>query len=215
MSEQVTEEAPPLDESIIAALSPHVDKWESEVRNLLPALPYDVHIHWFSGGPLLMKAEGVGGFAYDHDSITLVYDPNFSDKEKQLQYLKGTDYHESFHLVQGYVGSADHTALPPIGNAIYEGAATVFERERAGTDPSYGQYPDVDVVNEWIQEIKTLPLDYDWKAWKRFHPEKKQAHIMYKAGTYIVDEALKNSPDLTIENLATMGWEEILELSRL
>ena len=215
MSEQISVEALPLDRYFVGKLMPCIRKWDGEIRSLLPTLPEDVTIHWFSGGPLLILAEGVGGFAYDLDSITLVYDPEFPDKEKQLQYLKGKDYHESFHLVQGYVGSADHSALLPIGGAIYEGAATVFERERAGTDPSYGQYPDEDVVNEWIKEIKTLTPDYDRKAWEGFHPEKKQAHILYKAGTYIVDEALKNSPDLTIESLATMGWEEILERSKL
>lgn len=215
MSEQISVEALPLDRYFVDKLMPCIRKWNGEVRDLLPALPDDINVHWFSGGPLLINNIGVGGFAYDQDSITLVYDPDFSDKEKQLQHLKGMYYHESFHLVQGYVGSADHSALPLIGNAIYEGAATVFERERAGTDPSYGQYPDVDIVNEWIQEIKTLPLDYDWKARNRFRSEKKQAHILYKAGTYIVDEALNNSPDLTIESLATMGWEEILERSKL
>jgi len=214
MTEVASDPNIPLDEAVINRLRPLTDQWHTEVADLLP-LTSKPHIYWFAGGPLLIDAEGVGGFAYAKNEISLVFDPDFTDKERQLTSFKGTYFHENYHLAQKFTGDNDALRdVPAVGIAIYEGAATVFERTHTGSRPSWGTY-DANDGKQWLEEIKGLPLDYDWIEWKFYHTEKKEPHILYRTGAFVVDTALHHHPELKIEDLAAKPWEEILELSNL
>lgn len=216
MTENLPEPSVPLDPEVIKRLQPSIDAWHQETRELLPSLPEKLDIFWVGGGVLLIRDVGVGGLAYSKELVTLVFDPDFPDKETQLKNFKGTYFHESYHVAQGFVETAlpAGATTPVMMNAILEGAATVFERERAGTDPIWGKYPEREAALVWLAEVKQLPVDYDEHAWKFYHPEKQERHILYKVGTFIVDEALARSGK-QIEELATVPWQEILELSGL
>lgn len=194
----------------------YLDGWKAEVRAFLPSLPADIHVIFDNNN--LIEGEGVGGFALGADTISLAFDPDYKDKKSQASKFKGTFFHECFHLVQGYTGDnadMDVTVLPAIHSAIYEGAATVFERDKTGSNPFWGRYPNRATTLEWIAQIRELPADYDWKKWKWFNPDNNEPNIMYRAGTFIVDEYLAKHPDVKIEDLATISPKEILEGSEI
>ncbi len=190
-------------------------EWYDEVHQLLPSLPV---IGVDFDNTFLIDGVGVCGFASKADKITLAFDPDFPDKDQQRRDLKGSYFHECFHLVQGYTGDNIHmdvSVLPALESGIYEGAATVFERNKGGSEPSWGKYPDAETMSVWIEEVKKLPPNYDWQQWKWFNQEFGEANMLYRVGTYIVDEALKHNSKLAIEDLASMKAKDVLRLSGL
>ena len=100
--------------------------------------------------------------------------------------------------------------ISPIEVAVYEGAATVFERDIAQSKPEYGSY-DEEKVKGWLETIKTLPDAYDWYAWKVYDEADKESYKSYKVGVYIIDQAIKKSGK-TIVELNGLSAKEILAL---
>lgn len=190
-------------------------EWEAELRSLLPGLPEKIEIEF--DNTQLIPSDGTGGFALERDKILLAFDPNFSgDKDQQMCNFKASLFHEGFHLLQGFVGNdEDIKHVSALENAVYEGAATMFEMLRAGSNPPWGAYPE-DVQN-WVDELARLDNETYWKAWRQwkfYDPETDRRYIMYRSGTYIVEQALKNSGK-SIEELAVLGPMDIFELSGL
>lgn len=159
---------------------------------------------------LLVPDYGVGGFADAGGRILLAVDPTLDlPPEELLRRLHGAVLHESMHVVQGFTKEAwEGKPLPALDHAVYEGCATVFERERAGTDPPWGHYVRDQTMLAWAGELAALPLDYDWAEWKFWHPEKRQPWILYRTGTFVVDRALA-AAGLEIEDLAALSAAEI------
>ena len=115
-------------------------------------------------------------------------------------------FHESYHIAQGYTGEMG--GISPIEVAVYEGAATVFERDIAQSKPEYGSY-DEEKVKGWLETINTLPDAYDWYAWKVYDEADKESYKSYKVGVYIIDQAIKKSGK-TIVELNGLSAKEIL-----
>lgn len=206
--------APKIDSKTHIKLLLKIRSWDAELRKLLPKLPDKIDIEFDNS--LLISATGTGGFAVAKDKIYLAFDPNFSgDKDLQLENLKGSYFHEAYHLVQGFTGEDTSIPIPAISNAILEGAATVFERDRTKSDPLWGKYEDSVTMNLWTQEIVGLGQPYDWRKYKFYDSDTGRRWIMYKVGTYIVDEALDQNPQLKIEDLATLEPAAILKLARI
>jgi hypothetical protein len=190
--------------------------WGKELRKLLPALPKQIEIIFDNN--VLVDVTGTGGYAISKNKLALAFHPNFSgDKARQLINFKGAYFHESYHLVQGFTMTTAPDILPAINNAVYEGAAAVFERDRSGADPLWvwGKYETSKTMKKWFDEIKSLPLKYDWRRYKIYDKKTGRRWVMYKVGTFVADEAIKKNPKLSIEDLATMPPEEILKLSQL
>lgn len=214
--DQSTPAQPEHDGDIQTELLSQVPEWQKEIKATLPALPDDIAVEF--DNRYLITDTGTGGFAVSRDRIKLAFDPNFpGDREEQIADLKAINSHESFHIVQNYVG--DNPALdgiPAIEHAIYEGAATKFEMLRVGSNPGRGQYPaDRQTILDWFNEVKSLPKDFDFDKWKFYDPETDRRWILYRVGTFIIDEVLRHNPELAIEDLATRSPQEILELSKL
>lgn len=192
-------------------LTPLLDTWRDEVRALLgdASTPSKIVFNNY----FLIPETGTGGFA-DHDNVlVLAFDPNFPDREAQLKSLRSSYFHESYHIVQQWLGD---TVLPAIDEAILEGAATVFERDRTDSTPLWGVYDDNDqYMKGLVAQVLNLPSDYDVQKWKYLDEETNEKWILYKVGVYIVDMTLKNKPSLTIESIATMSSSEILTFSKL
>lgn len=184
--------------------------WNREVRELLPMLSPELQVVFDNG--YLINETGAGGFAHSRDSVVLAFDPSYSDKHAQMENLKGSYFHEAYHTVQGFVGDDDQK-ISAIHNAVYEGAATVFERERAGSNPPWADYSIFEEPMEVVSEVADLPMDYDWEQWKFYHPDRNERWILYRLGVYIVDRALSLNPELKIEDLAHREPADILELS--
>ncbi len=182
------------------------------VCKLLPKLPTEIQIYFSDYG--IIPESGVGGFAYDHDIITVSIDPNFKDKEKQLRNIRPTIFHESFHISQNYTGKSG--PFSAIENAIYEGMATVFEREYCGIWQPYGDYRKTseEKLNAWIKGLQQMSLeDFEnsYNDWKFFHPKLKERWMVYKSGTWMIDQVL-HKHKLTIIDLNPKTAAEVLDM---
>lgn len=183
-----------------------------EVRELLPTLPANIRIYFSNYG--ILEETGIGGYAYSSDIITISLDPNFDDIEKQKAGIRPTVFHETFHLCQKFTG--EDGPFSAIENAIYEGMATVFEREHTGVVEPYGDYsltPEKK-LKQWVKELGKLTAENFadekvYSKWKFYHPESQERWITYRTGTWLVDQVLKKQ-DLTILDLKTKKANEVL-----
>jgi hypothetical protein len=193
--------------------------WSREARELLPGLGEGVRVRLEldPSSRLLIPDHGVGGFAATPELIVVAFDPTAGvERAEHLRRLRGAVYHESFHVANGFVASAFRgRELSALHNAAYEGAATVFERDRAGSKPPWGVYFDDETMSGWAAELAALPLDYEEFRWKFWDEERKQSWIVYRVGTYLVDRALRRNPDVAIEDLAARAPADVLSLAGL
>ncbi len=190
----------------------HLTIWNDEVKALLPDVPGDLKVKF--NNEWLIPDTGTGGFASSKEKIELSFDENFEDKEAQMKDLRASYFHECYHVVQGFTGQDYDDHMPAIENAILEGAATRFEITYASADPGWSNYPEREKVVEWVNLVKGLPVNYDWQKWKFYNPEMKERWIMYRAGVFVVDQALENSK-LDIIDLVKMSAKDILALAEL
>lgn len=217
MKNQAQDELPETNEKDRQLILEQCKAWHPEVKSLLPNLPEGITIHFFND--FLIPHTGTGGFAYDVDAITISFDSDFKDRQKQMHELRGVYFHECFHLAQGFVSQIldkDPKLKPTaLENAIYEGAATVFEREHAGTRPLWGEWSELENINNLTHQVAALPEEYDWRKWKFYDPETGNRWMLYRVGTYVTDQALKNNSDVAIQDLAAKSAKEIFELYSL
>ena len=190
-----------------------------EVGKLLPELPRKLHIWLDNDG--LVEETGEGGFAYSPDIINIAFDVDFEDTQAQLKALRGTVFHESYHLVQG------HTSVEPkaeyrsmLDNAIYEGCATVFERVHAGVAPLWGEYKQhsQEELETWRDAMATYSNEEYrdgklglWPRWAFYDKDDGQRWKLYKVGSWMVDEAMERSR-MGVLDMRRMSAYEILEL---
>ena len=204
-------------ELIKADLAKHTDA----VRVLLPELPSHINI-WLTDHYVIPET-GCGGFAYAPDIITIGYDQTFADKSLQSQSLKGTVFHESYHLVQGHTAidaKAHYSSL--LDSAVYEGCATVFEREHANSNPLWGEYTQhsSEQLAQWRDGMAAIPYNGDHDtitdisdSWAFFDNTDNQRWKLYKTGVWIVDKALQNTGK-TILDLRSLSAQQILDLAK-
>jgi uncharacterized protein YjaZ len=192
----------------------------SEVRELLPELPESLQIYfdnWY-----LIPETGDGGFAYAPGILTMSFDPDFADKKAQAAHVRSTVFHESYHLVQGH--TYEDVKLPyrhALDSAIYEGCASVFEREHTHPDTLPGDYSMCaeQQLQEWADALAAISNeDYRngdtglWMKWALYDKEANERWRVYKVGTWIVDRALANT-GLDILDFRTKSAKEILALA--
>jgi uncharacterized protein YjaZ len=190
-----------------------ISKYYDEVRELLPKLPETIQIYFSDYG--ILPETGVGGFAYAPDIITISIDPDFTDKKKQQRDIRPTIFHESFHIHQGFTGQGG--LFTAVENAIYEGMATVFEREYCDIWQQYGDYRETAEadLSQWLKELQKLSIkefDDNYSDWKFYHPTLKEKWIVYRVGTWLVDEVLSKHP-LSIMDLSAKTAAEVLDLN--
>lgn len=177
-----------------------------EVKRCLPHL--DTNIQIYFDDFCMMEEYGCGGFAYSPDTLTVAFSLDYSDKPLQLKYLRETIFHEAYHLAQGY--TAETFGGTPLEEAVYEGAATLFERDFAGAEPAYATY-DTQKVMGWLSEIRRLPKSYDMDRWKFFDPDDKERWKLYKTGAYINEQYLRLHPERNLLDMNLLTARQILE----
>ncbi|RYX78945.1 hypothetical protein EON76_04520 [bacterium] len=197
-------------------LQRHIEQFDNDVRKLLPSLPSTIHI-WLDNSQLI-DATGEGGFAYSPDTITISFNPNFIDKQLQLQQLRGTIFHESYHLIQGHTYEDPHAVYTSaLDSAIYEGCATVFERTHAGSNPLWGHYSqyDTETLNKWRDQLAAISIsDYTslntklWQTWAHYDVLDQQQWKAYKVGTWLVDGYL-SSKNVSITDMCRYTAKDI------
>lgn len=192
----------------------YISECYDEVRKLLSKLPKTIKIYFSDYG--IIPESGVGGFAYADDIITLSLDPDFADKQAQQRDIRPTIFHEAFHIYQNYTGTGKQYSA--IEGALYEGMATIFEREYAGVFQPYGDYRKTSEADlkKWTETLRKFGSEYleddkIYRAWKFYHPELKERWIAYRVGAWMTDQVLEKHR-LTILDLSTKTAAEVLIL---
>lgn len=193
------------------ALLPHLSAWYDEVRALLPSIPETIKIYFDNS--FLIPETGEGGFTFSPEILTLSFDTSFADKVAQLKSLRSTIFHESFHLSQKY-NSQESGAYAALDVALYEGCASVFERDYTHPVIFPGDYEHTPIESLvlWYEALKKIPIGkYDgevWRNWAFSDPETGERWRMYRVGTWLIDRLLKNT-SLTILDLQHSTAETI------
>ena len=200
--------------SSIKQVEKEVLAYIDETRTLLPGLPNKISVVWDVN--LIIPGNGTGGTLLEPDLLGIGYDPDFKDKELLAKNLRATILHECFHSVQGW-SDRNPTLIPEtlLEDAVLEGAATVFEREKGGTSPFWSKYEDDETMQKWLEEIETQKLDpnlYKYNVYK-FGEVNGTKWMLYKLGTLIIDKLLATNLNLKIEDLASKKPKELLALA--
>lgn len=201
-------------EKVQEDLLPRIDTWYSAARELLPALPEDIKIYFVDqDDSIIMPGFGVGGYAYNPETMSLGFDLYFDDREEQIRQLESTVYHEGMHIAQGYTGTGE--AIPVDHWVVYEGLATVFEREILGNRQPYGIYPkDKKIILGWLDEMSKIktPWTYDeYSKWAFIDEESGEKWRLYKAGAWLIDQIMKKSGKSVLD-LSKLNAKEIRKL---
>lgn len=182
----------------------------AEVLKLLPFaskhVSYIVHPRTWS-----LMDTGDSAHTYNAELIELAFDPTFTKASKQviLDDVRFSVFHEMNHAARYNLDGIWHAKF--LDSCIMEGLATVFTREYTKEDAAWAKYPKE--VAAWIDEIIAKNDAFPWPSYSYSHPDGRK-WIAYKVGTYIVDEAMKNSGKNSIE-LTQMTCSEILELAKI
>lgn len=150
--------------------------------------------------------------AHTHNSefIELAFNPRADAKGLRviLDGVRASVFHEMNHAARFNI-PIFHPRF--IDHCIMEGLATVFERDYGGSEPPYGRYPEN--VVDWLQEIVEKQDAISWEAYSFDHPDGRR-WVAYKVGTYLIDEAMKNSGKTVVE-LTQMECADILKLANV
>lgn len=175
---------------------------ETTLRNLLPALPDSVHIEVRFTETDLRVVDGVTGRADKGDPlgelvviISTTYPGGVTEAAKDG--LASVVYHEFHHLSTGWTMQSSHKRKGIMDAVIKEGLAVVFAETYTGQKQEGNQYPDV--VEKWVKEIIDLPADANYMHWVSGEHPDGRVSIGYKAGKYIIDEAIRRSGKSILE----------------
>jgi hypothetical protein len=180
-----------------------ITRSEKEVRALLPTLPSVIEV---TAVVIDRNIDGVGGVTGRANApgkvqvaLSRVYPGGILAAARKA--LSANIFHEFHHLDRGWT-IQDNKFGPGIAiAAVNEGLADVFSEEYTGVFfEEANSYPEH--ADEWLAEIKSLPLDANYGEWMGEHPDGRD-NIGYRVGRYIIHQATANS------------GKDILELSKL
>ena len=133
------------------------------------------------------RPNGVAGIAQDHLRATLFF---------------------HFHRLARQRHQRDVTLMD---NVVSLGMATAFERDAGGARYPWGQYPAD--VSAWVSELIALPPNAGLNQWMSRHPDGRR-WIGFKAGTYLVDRAMRASGKTAAE-LVSLPAVEVIRLANV
>lgn len=192
-----------------------INRSYTELKTVLSGLPKKLKIV-FEGRDNYNET-GIDGYAVSADTIGIGIRPDIEDRTIQFAMLRALVFHEGYHIRQDF-----HYDGPPVAAleaAIYEGCATVFERDYADSEPQWGNYGKEDeaTLQRWYEAMKTITAEQyfeesgeTWKKWAFYDPETHESWRVYKVGTWLVDGLLKTK-GLDIIDLRDKTASEILE----
>ncbi|KQC30231.1 DUF2268 domain-containing putative Zn-dependent protease [Flagellimonas eckloniae] len=186
---------------------------DQEIRKLLPSLTKNLTLRIIPVDYDLNIVGGVTGRTNTPHEVTAeisyTYKGGISAVVKKS--LSGHIYHEFHHVWRGWTLSKNEFEKGISTAAINEGLADVFSKTYTGVYLKVGNPSDD--IRGWTQEVLNLPKDADYNQWMNQHSDGRFA-IGYRVGTYIVEQALKNT-NMTIVELSNYKPEEILKKSGL
>lgn len=169
-----------------------------EARQHLPALAAQITLRVQSGKDVIPE-QGATAIAGPPDWIMWTVDSDRPEGVAKIAeaHLRAALFHEFHHLVRG-------ATLPSgwlMDQVITEGMATAFERDFAGASPPWGQYPDD--VSTWVDELLMQPPDAGPAGWIARQHDDGRLWIGMRAGTYLVDVAMKKLNRTSAELVST------------
>ncbi|UTX51135.1 hypothetical protein KI440_02925 [Candidatus Saccharibacteria bacterium TM7i] len=203
-----------------ATVLQYAQEFEPKVRELLPELtdPLELYVT----DDFMIPEVGVGGFSWSDTIMSLSFDMDFPAKAAQKQQLFGTLLHEGFHIIQGHHGGdtskqSEHRHI--LDNAIYEGAATIFEQKYAGVHAPWGDYSalsteeleSIKVQLENVTNKQYRTVEGLWEKYAFYDPDDTIRWKVYRTGAWLVEKYLAKTGD-DIRNLRTKSAREILEV---
>ena len=168
-----------------------------EVRKHLPALAPQITLRVQSGKDVIPEL-GATAAAGPPDWVSWTVDAGHPQGVLKIAeaHLRGALFHEFHHLVRG-------STIPPttlMDHVITEGLATAFERDSAGVPRPWADYSSD--VSKWVDELLLQPPAAKRNDWLFRHPDGRR-WIGFKAGTYLVDQAMKGLERSSAELVAT------------
>lgn len=205
------------DQSVNSLFLPKIKESYDELRVLLPHLPDVMNIEF--GTNYDYGEDGVTGSALSPDSMKIGIRIDHEDRTLQFARIGYVVKHEGYHIGQGFYNSDPCSALEA---AVYEGCATIFERDYLGSDPKWADYSmhDEKTLQSWLDEIKTITADQyfeptgeTWRKWAFYDAETGASWRIYKTGTWLVETVMRKTGLDAIE-LNSLSAEEISNLLR-
>lgn len=146
---------------------------------------------------------------HNTDFIELAFNPTLDEQglNNIIANVRPTVFHEVNHAARWNVPIWHETF---IDSCIMEGLANVFAREHAGEKAPWADYSQHD-VKAWLEEIRNAGDDLEYGQYMFQHADGRR-WIGYKVGTYIVDEAMKNSGNSIVE-LTSMECADIVKIA--
>ena len=185
---------------------------------LLPGAPRDVTV--LLDNAHIVPETGVGGYAKAESTLLISFDQSFLDRDAQLVDLRGTIFHQAYHLAQGHTAEHPRVAYSTaLELAVAEGCAIVFEREYGGSAPSWGDYSPVDTatLEAWVEQLRRLPVaqyasDEDtWCEWATdHHAHEEDSWRIYRVGTYLIDHYLRSANGTLVTDLAAVAPSDLI-----
>lgn len=183
------------------------DEAASDARVHLPDLPKKLTLRVESGSDVVPEI-GAGGTAIPPDWVRWMVDATRPEGVTAIANtgLRAVLFHEFHHLVRGTKGVPENL----MDHVIFEGMATAFERDFGGARPLMGSYPAN--VREWVAELVALGPEAKQREWLFKHPDGRR-WIGYKAGTFLVDQAMKQSGRNSADLVLT-GTSDVLQFAQ-
>lgn len=192
-----------------AAIADVAEAAEPEIRALLPDMRRRLNLV-VSAGEGVIPETGEVGFAASPDIVNWKVDPSRGVAAVAREHLRPTLFHELHHCVR-LIRIPSYYTQDWYDGSVFEGLATVFERE-SGYSPPFGEYPE-DEIESWARELFAQPVDDTFDHWKFQHPDGRR-WISYRVGAWVVDRAVARSG----RSAADLVWEptrSIVELAGL
>lgn len=199
-------------DGIIHKFTKILDQAEKDVRNLLPGLSQHLTFTVWPTSQVIPET-GETAATVDTSWIRFSIDPNHKRSLDEIvdTELRRTFFHEAHHATRI---KTEQWGESLVSDAIFEGSATVFERDFTDGEPLWGQY-DPEVIEDWTADFLSAQNDRSKKQeWFIKHPDGRR-WIAYKVGTYIVDQALMHNSSETAATLVNVSSAKILEMSQV
>lgn len=182
------------------------DETAVEARRHLPNLADPLVLRVQSGKDVISEI-GATAAVIPPDWVVWTVDADRSEGVSAIakEHLRGTLFHEFHHLVRG------STRNGLIDQVVTEGLATAFERDFAGVGRPWALYPDD--ASEWVKELLSQPSTANRDEWLFRHPDGRR-WVGLRAGTYLVDQAMKNT-GRTSADLVSTSAADLLRMARV
>lgn len=188
---------------------------EKEIRTLLPTLPDSIQVSLEIVDWDLDVVGGVTGRTETNSPpvVFIQISENFPGGVTMATKtaLKHTIFHEFHHLSRGWA-IQDNKFGPGISiAAINEGLAVVFSEEYTDESMEADTPPEATIAEEWVKEIRALPINANYQDWMFQHPDGRLA-VGYRTGNYIIRKAMAKSGKDVLE-LSKLSPDEIYRLA--